>query len=148
MTSRKTTTRRNSLLGLVAAATATSQAAASAASLPSATFRFEDLTVRTNRDQTRQRAVFDGVTQSDYPVELHMTELAPGKMPHAAHKHINEEVLMLREGTLEVTIEGKVSVVGPGSIVYVAANELHGWKNTSNTTAHYFVLALGRKRLA
>jgi quercetin dioxygenase-like cupin family protein len=147
MTPKKTTTRRNSVLGLVAAA-ASSQATPPAASLPSATFRFEDLTVRTNRDQTRQRAVFDGVTQSDYPVELHMTELAPGKMPHAAHKHINEELLMLREGTLEVTIEGKVSVIGPGSVIYVAANEMHGWKNTGTTTAHYFVLALGRKRLA
>ena len=51
---------------------------------------------------------------------------------------------MLREGTLEITIEGKVSVVGSGSVVYAASNEMHGWKNVGTTHANYFVIALGR----
>ena len=35
---------------------------------------------------------------------------------------------MLREGTLEVTIEGKSTIVGSGSVVYAASLEMHGWK--------------------
>jgi quercetin dioxygenase-like cupin family protein len=107
--------------------------------LPSKTYRFEDLVLKGNA-----RAVFDGVTHTGYHVDLHETELAPGEAPHAAHRHAHEEMIMIREGTLEITIEGKVSTAGPGSVVYAASNELHGWKNIGKTKAQYFVIALGR----
>jgi quercetin dioxygenase-like cupin family protein len=45
---------------------------------------------------------------------------------------------------MEVTIEGKTEKLGPGSVVYVASNEEHGWRNAGATRAHYFVLTLGR----
>jgi quercetin dioxygenase-like cupin family protein len=52
-------------------------------------------------------------------------------------------MIFIREGTLEVTIVGKIQKLGPGSVAYVASNEEHGWKNVGDTPAHYFVLALG-----
>jgi quercetin dioxygenase-like cupin family protein len=117
------------------AATAKAQKAA----LPSKVYRFEDLVLKGNG-----RAVFDGVTHSGFHVDLHETVLAPGMAPHAPHRHEHEEMIMIREGTLEITIEGKVTVVGPGSVVYAASNDMHGWKNAGTTPAHYFVIALGR----
>jgi quercetin dioxygenase-like cupin family protein len=113
------------------------------ASLPSKTFRFEDLPVRPN-GENRSRATLDGLTHGGFPIELHQTELAPGLPPHAPHHHEHEEMIMLREGTLEVTIAGKVSTLGPGSVAFVASNEEHGLRNVGKTRAHYFVLALGR----
>jgi quercetin dioxygenase-like cupin family protein len=53
-------------------------------------------------------------------------------------------MIMIREGTLEITIEGKVTSAGPGSVVYAASNDLHGWRNIGTTKAQYFVIALGR----
>lgn len=53
-------------------------------------------------------------------------------------------MIMIREGTLQITIEGNVTTAGPGSVVYAASNELHGWKNIGTTKAQYFVIALGR----
>jgi quercetin dioxygenase-like cupin family protein len=107
--------------------------------LPSHAYRFEDLELKGNA-----RTVFDGLTHSGFHVDLHETELAPGAAPHAAHRHEHEEIVMVREGTLEITIEGKVTIAGPGSVVYAASNDLHGWKNVGATKAHYFVIALGR----
>jgi quercetin dioxygenase-like cupin family protein len=107
--------------------------------LPSKAYKFDDLVLKGT-----SRAVFDGVTHTGYHVDLHETELAPGAAPHAPHRHEHEEMIMLREGTLEVMIEGNVSTVGPGSVVYAASNELHGWKNVGTTKAQYFVIALGR----
>jgi quercetin dioxygenase-like cupin family protein len=107
--------------------------------LPSHAYRFEDLELKGNA-----RAVFDGLTHSGFHVDLHETELAPGAAPHAAHRHEHEEIVMVREGTLEITIEEKVTIAGPGSVVYAASNDLHGWKNVGATKAHYFVIALGR----
>ena len=50
---------------------------------------------------------------------------------------------MIHEGTLEVTISGRSVKAGPGSAVFVASNEEHGWRNVGEGRARYFVLALG-----
>ena len=73
-----------------------------------------------------------------------MTELAPGLAPHAPHKHAHEEMVLVRRGTIEVTIEGKSTRLTPGSIGFVASNEMHGWKNVGTDRAEYFVIALGQ----
>jgi quercetin dioxygenase-like cupin family protein len=132
-------------LGLLslAATTVGSTASAAATPLPSKTYRFEDLTVKDN-GKTRSRAILNGETHSGFPIEMHMTELAPGEAPHPPHHHVHEEMIMIHEGTLEVTISGNAVKLGPGSSTYVASNEEHGWKNVGTTHALYFVLALGR----
>ena len=130
-------TRRD--LTLLSAGLLAATAKAQKTTLPSKAYRFEDLVKKGNG-----RAVFDGLTHSGFHIDLHETELEPGAAPHAAHRHEHEEIVMLREGKLEVTIEGKVTIVGPGSVVYAASNEMHGWKNVGTTPAHYFVIALGR----
>jgi quercetin dioxygenase-like cupin family protein len=50
---------------------------------------------------------------------------------------------MLREGTVDMTISGKTTRLGPGSVAYIASNELHGLINNGTDAAHYFVIALG-----
>lgn len=118
-------------------------AQAQTATLASKVYKFEDLPVRQN-GENKSRAILNGATVRDYPIEIHMTELAPGLMPHAAHQHAHAEMVMIQEGTLEVTITGKVTMAGSGSVVYVAPNEMHGWKNAGSGRARYFVMALGR----
>ena len=131
----------NLLLPAVAAAQATAQTAA----LQSKTYSYPDLPVKVN-GSNRQRAVLDGATHSGFPINLHMTELGPGQAPHAPHHHVHEEMIMLHEGTLEVTIAGRIATLGPGSIAYVASGEEHGWRNVGTGRANYFVLALGQEK--
>lgn len=130
-------------LSMVLAALAGGQAAAQKNAMPSKTWRYEDLPVR-NNGANRQRAVFNGETHKGFAIELHETELAPGEMPHAPHHHAHEEMIIIREGTLAVTILGKTTELGPGSVAYVASGEEHGWRNVGNTRARYMVMALGR----
>ena len=118
-------------------------AASPAASLPSKTYRFEDMPVRKGATTT-SRAILRGETHSGFEIEIHQTELTAGQAPHPPHKHVHEEMVMLREGSLEVTISGRAVTLGPGSIAYVASGEEHGWRNVGSTPATYFVLALGR----
>jgi len=128
------------LPALAVASVATAQTPA----LQSKTYAFDDLPIRTN-GLNKTRAVLDGSTHGGYPVEMHITELAPGLAPHPPHHHAHEEMIMIREGTLEVTISGTSKKLGPGSVAYVASNEEHGWRNVGTTRAQYFVLALGRE---
>lgn len=118
-----------------------SRAQAQKQRLESRTFRFEDLPVRAT-GANRARAVLDGETHTGFRIEMHMTELAPGQAPH---HHVHEEMIMIQEGTLEVTINGRTAKLGPGSSAYVASNEHHGWRNVGEGRAEYFVLALGRE---
>jgi quercetin dioxygenase-like cupin family protein len=112
------------------------------AAIPSKMLRFEDLPVESG-DNRALRRILKGKTHSGYQIEMHETDLAPGAMPHPAHHHAHEEVFLVREGTLEVTIAGRASRLGPGSVAYVASNEEHGVRNVGPTHAQYFVIALG-----
>src|ERR1043166_6270008 len=72
----------------------------------SAMWPYDSLPVK-DSGQNKSRQVFTGATHSAYHVDMHLTELAPGQMPHAPHHHVHEEMVMVRTGTLEVTILGK-----------------------------------------
>lgn len=110
--------------------------------LPSKAWKYEDLPVKKN-GQNESRDVFKGVTHTNFPIDLHITELAAGSAPHPPHKHVREEMVMLQMGNLDVTIEGKTTRLTPGSLAYVHSNEMHGWTNPGPGRAQYFVLALG-----
>jgi quercetin dioxygenase-like cupin family protein len=122
---------------------AVSGAVAQDAPQPSKMFRYEDLPVREN-GKNRSRAILKGKTHKGLTIETHETELAPGMAPHAPHHHVHEEMIFIREGTLEVTITSKSQQLGPGSVAFVASNEEHGWRNVGTTQARYFVLAIGQ----
>ena len=58
----------------------------------------------------------------------------------APHRHADEEILILKEGKLEVTINGAAQTVGAGSIVFIASNDEHGWRNVGDVPATYYVV--------
>lgn len=86
-----------------------------------------------------RRDLFDTPTATFNNLEGHVTTLNPGETPHAPHQHPDEELLLMKTGLLEVTINGLSRRVGPGSVAFVAANDLHGWRNVGPTPATYFV---------
>jgi mannose-6-phosphate isomerase-like protein (cupin superfamily) len=108
-------------------------------------FPWDTLPVKQN-GQNRSRAILDGTMHSGYPLEMHATELPAGGAPHGSHSHPNDELIVVREGTLEVNIAGRTSKIGPGSAVYVTSGEEHGVRNAGSTTAHYYIIALGAKK--
>jgi quercetin dioxygenase-like cupin family protein len=86
------------------------------------------------------RKVFQAPTATLDELECHITTLNPGETPHAPHKHPDEEVLVLKEGTIEAIQDGKTIRVGPGSVVFQAANQLHSVRNVGTTPATYVVI--------
>jgi quercetin dioxygenase-like cupin family protein len=86
------------------------------------------------------------MTHAGCRLEVHLTSLPPGGMPHPAHHHVHEEMILVQEGTMEVTIVGKKTRLGPGSVAFVHSNEEHGWQNVGDTRAQYFVIAIGDRK--
>ena len=107
-------------------------------------FRFEDLPMRES-GPIRIYQILTGATHTGFVLDLHESELAAGQAPHASHRHAHEELILIREGTLELTMAGKKIGLGPGSGVYVASNTDHGFRNSGTVPAKYFVLSLGQE---
>ena len=73
-------------------------------------------------------------------LEIHVTTLNPGQTSHAPHKHPNEEIVVLASGKLEVFSNGTTQVLGPGSVIFNASNQMHGVKNVGDVPATYHVI--------
>ena len=86
------------------------------------------------------RQFFRSPTATLDELECHVTTLNPGLQSHAPHKHPNEELVIIREGTVEVLVNGEWKKVGPGSVIFNASNQLHALKNVGTTPAVYHVI--------
>ncbi len=73
-------------------------------------------------------------------LEVHVTTLNPGQQPHAPHRHPNEEMIILRQGTVETLSNSEWKRVGPGSVIFNGSNQLHGLKNVGTEPAVYHVI--------
>jgi quercetin dioxygenase-like cupin family protein len=73
-------------------------------------------------------------------LEMHATTLEPGKASHPPHKHPNEELIILKQGTLEAYVNGEWKRVETGSIIFAASNQLHGVRNVGSEPAIYHVI--------
>ena len=93
---------------------------------------------KTNVGEVRQ--FFRGPTATLDELEVHVTTLNPGEAPHPPHKHPNEELIIIREGTLETLVNGEWKRLGPGSVIFNASNQLHGLRNVGAGPATYHVI--------
>ena len=84
------------------------------------------------------RVYFDGPTDQLKSMTAGSLRLKPGMSPHAPHRHSEEELMVISEGSGEISIEGTVTKVGAGSMMYCAANDLHGIVNTGKTPLLFY----------
>jgi quercetin dioxygenase-like cupin family protein len=115
--------------------------AASAAKLGSTVFKWEDFVAKPGPVGAR-REVANQPTTTLERFESHISTLNPGKMSHPPHRHPQEEFIILKEGTLDVSINGRVQRAGPGSVLFFASNDLHNVTNVGDTPATYLVFNL------
>ena len=86
------------------------------------------------------RSVLRKPTATLDELEMHVTTLKPGETSHAPHQHANEELIILKEGTVEVLNLGQWRRVEAGSIVFNASNDLHALRNVGSGPATYHVI--------
>src|SRR4051794_22696000 len=114
--------------------------------LHSAGYSFDQLPVKRSSGGATTRPVLHGRLPTGEVVEIHETTLLPGQMPHPAHKHLHTEFMFIREGTVQLAVNGVTQELGPGGIAYAASEEMHGLKNVSSAPVNYFVIAIGAER--
>ena len=116
----------------------------SQSTLKSGTYRFEDLT-----SQKQENATFPAdpgwIDAQRHARGRARSFLLPGSSPHHAHRHQQEELFLISEGEVEVTINGKATKLGPGSAAYAASEDEHQIQNVGTRPAQYFEVILDAK---
>ncbi|HEY0945521.1 MAG TPA: cupin domain-containing protein [Opitutaceae bacterium] len=130
-----------SALGLVALPLGAAPTNETAGHLGSRVFAWEELAVKKS-DVGERRDVADEPTQTLERFECHISTLNPGLKSHPPHRHPQEEFIIIREGSLDVTINGETQRVGPGSLFFFAANDWHNVSNPGDVPATYLVFNL------
>jgi quercetin dioxygenase-like cupin family protein len=87
-----------------------------------------------------RRDFFDTPTATLDQLECHVTTINPGEAPHAPHQHPDEELIIVKEGTIEAMQNGAIKIAGAGSIIFEASGQLHGLRNVGKTPATYYVV--------
>jgi len=138
--------RRDVVAGLISIPCVLSSLAASAPEaesggqiMGSTVFEWED-TKPVKNATGEVRSLCKAPTATLDELEMHVTTLNPGLASHPPHRHVNEELIILREGQCETLSNGVWVKVGPGSVVFNASNVLHGFRNIGTVPATYHVV--------
>ena len=135
-------TRRDLVAALVAAGitmACVSVAQESGGLLDSTAWKWQDMQVK-KTDVGELRSVVRQPTRTLDELEMHITTLNPRTASHPPHTHPNEEMVIVKEGTLQAHVNGKEVVVGPGSVLFYASMQPHAVQNIGDTPATYFVI--------
>jgi XRE family transcriptional regulator, regulator of sulfur utilization len=149
-----TMTRRDALVGLMAlpgalnSAAQTADQAANQAQKPAdtqkpilgpAVFHWDEMKPVANAVGSHAQLCQQSTATLDQ-LEMHVGLLNPGQMSHPPHRHVNEELIILREGICETLSNGEWVRVEAGSVVFNASNSLHGFRNVGPWPAIYHVI--------
>ena len=135
-------TRRDVVVALMGAAmtlTAVTAIEGRRAVLGSVIFDWNSLTAQPNKTGAVRRVVQQPTATLD-ELEIHITTLDAGQTSHAPHQHPDEELIIVKEGTVESLVNGELKRVGAGSIVFQASNQMHGIRNVGDGPATYHVI--------
>jgi XRE family transcriptional regulator, regulator of sulfur utilization len=91
-------------------------------------------------DQGAVRSVFRAPSTTLEELEYHITTLNPNQSPHPPHQHVNEEVIIVKEGALEAYVNGTWTPASNGSLIFFASNVPHTVRNVGSVPATYHVV--------
>jgi len=107
--------------------------------LDSTAWNWSDFTA-TKTEVGELRSVVRQRTRTLDELEMHITTLNPHTASHPPHTHPNEEMVIVKEGTLQAHVNGKEIVVHAGGVLFYASMQPHAVQNIGDTPATYYVI--------
>jgi XRE family transcriptional regulator, regulator of sulfur utilization len=87
------------------------------------------------------RKFFDAPTATLEVLECHATTLNPGTTNHPILRRLEDEVIIVKDGTIEAFVQDKWKRLGPGSVIFNASNVLQAMRNVGDVPATYHVIS-------
>jgi len=85
-----------------------------------------------------RRDFFNRATSQLNQFEMHTTALNADSISHAPHTHVQEEVILVLRGNVEMFIDGKFYKGAAGDLYFLSANVPHALKNIGKEQCEYF----------
>jgi quercetin dioxygenase-like cupin family protein len=79
----------------------------------------------------------------DIRLEIHETTQEVGAPHEPIESHLHSEIWLVREGTVELTVNGKAQRLNAGEMGLCVAGDKHYIQNVGDTPATYFVVTVG-----
>jgi quercetin dioxygenase-like cupin family protein len=89
-----------------------------------------------------RRDIFNGTTTTAKNFECAVITLNPGQTDDSPSKRPEEQLLAVKDGFLDVTINGKTERGTPGSIFFIASNDAHSVKNATGQPVSYHLFRI------
>ncbi|MGO9324456.1 MAG: cupin domain-containing protein [Terracidiphilus sp.] len=106
-------------------------------------FAYDDMVTKTAANGSVGRSVFTGTLATGEAIAVHERMQPAGTTPNPAHRIQHSELIVVEEGTLEFSHDGKTERANAGSIIYVAFGTLHFVRNVGDGPAKYIVIQIG-----
>jgi (S)-ureidoglycine aminohydrolase len=98
---------------------------------------WKDLKI-TNTGKGYRRDFFDKTTTQLGQFEMHTTALNADSVSHAPHTHVQEEIILILRGKVEMFIDGKYYKGSEGDLYFLSSNTSHALKNIGKEQCEYF----------
>ncbi|KAB2645931.1 MAG: cupin domain-containing protein [Verrucomicrobia bacterium] len=102
-------------------------------------FNWNDMVVQ-KAPNGEKRMVLNSPTSTLARLHLHISTLNPGEQSGAPRLHTQEELIIIKEGEVEVYCDGKTTMAPAGSVIFFAAHSVTAQRNLSKSTATYYVV--------
>ena len=102
---------------------------------------WESLPVKSTPTAQR-REILQGSTATLDRLAVHATTVPARTAAHGAHRHPDDEIVLVLEGTMEATLDGRGATGGPGSLFLFTSGDLHGLRNSGETAAIYVIIRI------
>jgi quercetin dioxygenase-like cupin family protein len=106
--------------------------------LQSGIVKLESLQAEGAAPGARAYVHFNGPTEQLSALACGLVTLEPGAQPHPPHRHAEEEIMIVGEGSGEFSIKGVATQVKTGDMLFVESNVLHGVRNTGPTRMTFY----------
>lgn len=114
--------------------------------IKSGVYKWNDFKVHSNEDRVG-RPILEGVSSHLEYLEMHATTQNVGAKPSTAHANEDiEEIILVKEGTMKVTIEGKSSILGANGVVSLMPLQMHSLQNVGTTPLTYYIIRYRSKK--
>jgi quercetin dioxygenase-like cupin family protein len=108
--------------------------------VPSGVIHWNDLPVKKDH-QRESRKLLEGTTHEFSYFEIHATTQDKGADPKPVHTQQDiEELIIIKNGTMETTISSKTAVLGAGSVLLIPPLASQSFRNIGDGPLTYYVL--------
>ena len=113
---------------------------AQTAPLQSKVYTYSDKKSKQISKGVERKSILEGSSTDLSHVKIFTETLQPGKAHQPYKNSAADELILIKEGSVQTSINGKTQELGPGSVAFAISNDEHGFKNTSSLPVTYYIL--------